>query len=582
MSPPSQIVTVPAIFAVLYLFVAHPPARVRAEPESGGLPAVEGAIASAVAPGPGMAGLQKVIASFRVLREQLDEIERRREELERTGDTVPEALAELDEAEAKVRASLEMVKGRLREVAAGAEAANGVANDLEPFRLEDEFNALAKPLFDEIRTATAGARELSGLRAAIAGHRARRALLERALGRTREAATASDDPEITGILEGLASQIDGELAAVEAELATDQARVREMEAAQEGWVGAFVDGFLSFVTGRGKVLALALLAGLGTFLALAFLHRQLFRRLGRTGRVGSSFSFRIAELSFAFFRTLASVAAVVLVFLAFDDWLLLTVAIILIFGVLWGAKKAFVEGYHKLQLLLNLGQVRQGERVTWNGLPYRVRSLGFYPLLENPSLSNSTVRITIEELSELRMRHVADAEPWFVTETGHWVVLSDDTYGKVVYQSPERVRIEDPGGHVKTIPTPDFLALHPTNLSYGYALATTFGIDYSHQELDYEKVATALAECVRERVRDHCTEEEIEVVFASFREASTSSLDYIVVAKLAGGADDRRLPLQRALQKGCLDACNRNGWTIPFPQLTVHRAAAEDEMAFAR
>ena len=208
--------------------------------------------------------------------------------------------------------------------------------------------------------------------------------------------------------------------------------------------------------------------------------------------------------------------------------------------------------------------------MTWNGLPYQVRSLGFYPLLENPSLQNSTVRITVEELADLRMRHVTDDEPWFVTEVGHWAVLSNGNYGRITYQSPERVCIQDPGGHTKTIPTEDFLALHPTNLSHGYALATTFGIDYSHQGLDYDMVANTFAECVRLKVLEHCREEEVEAVFSAFREANTSSLDYIVVAKLAGSADDRRLPLQRALQKGCLDACNQNGWTIPFPQLTVH------------
>ena len=169
------------------------------------------------------------------------------------------------------------------------------------------------------------------------------------------------------------------------------------------------------------------------------------------------------------------------------------------------------------------------------------------------------------------MRHVVENEPWFVTKTGDWAALSDQTYGEITYQSPERVCIQDPGGHTKTIPTVDYLALHPTNLSHGYALATTFGIDYSHQTLDYEMVTDAFAKAVRVKILVDC--EEDEVVFASFKEANSSSLDYIVVAKLAGSTDSRRLPLSRALQKGCLDACNQNGWIIPFPQLTVTTAA---------
>jgi small-conductance mechanosensitive channel len=84
-------------------------------------------------------------------------------------------------------------------------------------------------------------------------------------------------------------------------------------------------------------------------------------------------------------------------------------------------------------------------------------------------------------------------------------------------------------------------------------------------------VADTFAKHVRVKVLEHCEEEELEVVFAAFKEANSSSLDYIVVAKLAGSTEDRRLPLSRALQQGCLDACNQNGWTIPFPQLTVSR-----------
>jgi small-conductance mechanosensitive channel len=37
--------------------------------------------------------------------------------------------------------------------------------------------------------------------------------------------------------------------------------------------------------------------------------------------------------------------------------------------------------------------------------------------------------------------------------------------------------------------------------------------------------------------------------------------------------------LHRDIQKWCVEACSVHGWEIPFPQLTVHRAEAQ-QMAF--
>ncbi|MGJ8655702.1 MAG: hypothetical protein ACSHX6_04555 [Akkermansiaceae bacterium] len=513
-------------------------------------------------------GINTILESFQDLREQQLDIELKITSLETTNQPDQEAITHAKATLERVKNDLENVKQRIREVSAGVEAATAEQIE-EDFNLNDEFNNLAKPLVDELKEASKDARALSDLRSSISSQERRKTTLKLSLKRIEQQRNNIQDQEILDVLDDLDKRITGEIATLNAKIATNKIRLQSRLAVQKSWTEQLLDSVLDFIKGRGLIILLALLAAFTTFFLLALVHRKLFRRIGRYGKVGSSVSFRVTELLFLLFRAVATIAIVVMLFLAFDDWLLITLAIIFIIGMLWGAKKAIVEGYNKLQLLLNLGQVRQGERVTWNGLPYEVRSLGYFPLIENPWLTNSTVRITIDELGELRMRSVIENEPWFVTKTGDWAVLSDQTYGQITYQSPERVCIQDPGGHTKTIPTADYLALHPTNLSHGYALATTFGIDYSHQSLDYEMVADTFAKCVRTKVLKHCQEEELEVVFAAFKEANTSSLDYIVVAKLAGSTDDRRLPISRALQQGCLDACNQNHWTIPFPQLTV-------------
>lgn len=53
--------------------------------------------------------------------------------------------------------------------------------------------------------------------------------------------------------------------------------------------------------------------------------------------------------------------------------------------------------------------------------------------------------------------------------------------------------------------------------------------------------------------------------------AKTSSLDYVALAEFTGEAAARYFDLRRAMQRLLLQACSSNGWTIPFPQLVVHR-----------
>ena len=60
-----------------------------------------------------------------------------------------------------------------------------------------------------------------------------------------------------------------------------------------------------------------------------------------------------------------------------------------------------------------------------------------------------------------------------------------------------------------------------------------------------------------------------------FLQAGPSSLDLVVLADFKGEAAALAKRIERALQRWCVDCCNANNWEIPFPQLTVHRAAGE-------
>jgi small-conductance mechanosensitive channel len=163
-------------------------------------------------------------------------------------------------------------------------------------------------------------------------------------------------------------------------------------------------------------------------------------------------------------------------------------------------------------------------------------------------------------------------EPWFPTHKDDWVILSDETYGKVIRQTPEQVTLLKLGGSLKTYPVGEFLGLMPENLSHGFRIQTVFGIDYSHQSIATGEVVEILSRELAARLAHDLGREELRSVKVEFQAASASSLDYAVLSDFSGSLASRYRFLGRKVQQHCVEICNEQGWVIPFAQITVHQA----------
>ena len=62
-----------------------------------------------------------------------------------------------------------------------------------------------------------------------------------------------------------------------------------------------------------------------------------------------------------------------------------------------------------------------------------------------------------------------------------------------------------------------------------------------------------------------------------FKQAGASSLDYQIYMILKGSAAKAYFKVQRLIQQACVETCNREGWVIPFTQVTVHSANVVEE-----
>lgn len=328
-----------------------------------------------------------------------------------------------------------------------------------------------------------------------------------------------------------------------------------------------------FFKSRGKNLLFALLA----FFLVLLLFRTSPRYLYRLGvirhRKERSFYARLWTILYQFITFGGATSAFLLVLYIFGDWVLLTISAIFLLGLAWTAQKGLPHFWEQIKLLLNLSTVREKERVEYKGIAWKVVSLNIYSLLENPDLSNGQIRLPVKDLVNLRSRPYHTNEPWFPTRVDDWVILSNDTFGKVLSQSPEMVQLVLRGGARRTYVTRNYLDLSPTNLSTDFRIKVTFGVDYGHQSISTEEIPAKMEKMIDEQLKARGHGDDIANIAVEFKEALDSSLAVEILADFKGQAGSKYRRLERLLNRLAVDACTKYGWVIPFPQLTLHKAA---------
>lgn len=255
-----------------------------------------------------------------------------------------------------------------------------------------------------------------------------------------------------------------------------------------------------------------------------------------------------------------------------NDWVLVTLILFMIAAIIWSSKHYIPQYYEQFKIVLNLGSVREGERVLYNNLPWKIKALGYYCRLVNPALSGGFIRISSKELVNNYSRPVGDKEPWFPTRNDDWVELNDGTYGKVVMQTPEMVDIKMIGDEHKYIATTDYLGMNPINLSQGYAIEFLFGVDYSHQKIIFSELIPNFINTIKERLEEEFSENRayFKEFSIDFAQAGASSLDLRFFLKLDGPMAAKKRLLERRIQSYFVEVCNSHDYIIPFNQLTVH------------
>jgi hypothetical protein len=323
------------------------------------------------------------------------------------------------------------------------------------------------------------------------------------------------------------------------------------------------------LTGSLVNLLLALLAAGITYGVLRMINKVYIRLITRSGRRRPLLA-RVAHLSFILLSVVLALLVATTVLYLRGDRILLGLLLIALIGAALTLQRTLPAFLKEARVLLNIGPVREGQRLIYNGLPWKVQALNMYSTLVNPELSGGKLLLPLRVLTELNSRPYDASEPWFPTRENDYVLLNDQTYGRVILQTPEMVQLRVLGTD-KTYPVDAFLSSNPRNLSQqGFAIIVKFGIDYQHQGMVTGEIKQKFEDYLSTHLKESKWSEHMQEVFVEFDEAAASSLNYFIYAAFSGEAADSYFRIRRTLQSLAVDACNANGWVIPFSQMTVH------------
>lgn len=471
------------------------------------------------------------------------------------------------------RERVKQLRDNFRNIVGGSEAAEYDGEPSAGASLQDQVRELIQPVLSEIRDATSEPRELDALRKSLDKWQERKRKTDTVLSRIDKLIAESVDPVVLAELKSARGLWASRQAEAISQSAVNKVQIEDRTRDQRSLWEKLSTGLGRFFRSRGMNLLLAVIAATIGFLVTRKIYSWI-RKISPAHKRDHNFTSRISDVLAMALAVIVSTLAIILVFYSRGDWLLLTLVVIFLIGVAWGGKTAIPPYLEQIRMILNLGSVREGERVIYAGLPWKVSALGFFTTFTNPNLQGGMMRIPIRDVMGMISRPVAPKEVWFPTEAEDWVVLSDGTFGKAITQTPDQVVILKLGGSMKTYPTADFLEQAPENLSHGFRISVVFGIDYRHQADSTTTIPAVFNAALTAAMFQEYGKEAVRSIQTVFSSASPSSLDYTVLADFDGSVAHRYNALQRKIKEVCVDVCNENGWVIPFTQVTVHQAEA--------
>lgn len=440
----------------------------------------------------------------------------------------------------------------------------------------DDIKEILSPVIQSVKDVSVRPRLIQDLNSEIAYLTQRAEDAQSALKNLENFYTENKHKELKWTIKRSIGQVKEILEETKIQLEDKRFKKLKIEQNQESIVTTFSVLIFNFFKTKGKNLFLAFFVFIALYWPLSYGRSRivsliLFRIHQSKSPEHYLWVIRPIKVIYSALTFLAALFFAILTLYVLNDWVLVTIILFVIVAVIWSSKQYLPAFFEQSKIVLNLGSVREGERVIYNDLPWKVKSLGFYCRFENPSLSGGTLRISSRELVNLNSRPINKTESWFPTKIGDWVEYQG-LFGKITMQSPEQVVLKRVTSEHVYIKTTDFYNGGPINLSQGFAVCFNFGLDYNLQKKMFDEVIPNIRKEIKDSFDDMLSQskEFFKEFSVDFAYANASSLDLRIFLKCDGSLAPKKRWLERNLQEVIVKACNKYDYSIPFNQLTVH------------
>lgn len=381
-----------------------------------------------------------------------------------------------------------------------------------------------------------------------------------------------DTQELIDRLQKLKNKYDPEL--VDIQLEETERNLHNLLDTQESLVDTLTKTMRHFFKRRGLNLLIAFLSFVTLWWVLIKL-RSILIGTKRGARRGAKLTPWVKKLMMTIYNIFVIIICLIVSMITLylrNDWLLLSVIILFLVAVVWTSRQLIPKLFREVRLGLNLGTVKEGERLIWSGVPWYVSNIGLQVTLVNEHLEGGQINLPLRDLIDFHSRPVVESEPWFPTRVKDWVILSDGTYGAVENQTMEQVVLRLKGSALKFYATAEFLKMTPMNISKGFRYDIQFRMDYGTQSKICDELPQIFEDGLKKHMSAHYQEGSPDFLKteATFDSAGTSSLNLRIIIHVDGRRAELYEELQREVQTTLVRICNENGLVIPFTQLTLN------------
>lgn len=438
----------------------------------------------------------------------------------------------------------------------------------QSFDWQSDLIEIIQPIFQSLKDLTEQPRAIERIRKTIEFYQQNLSEVENSILKIEEWSQAEVDRATRGQIQTIQEDWRKRKAEAQRNLELFQLQLRNLQIRQESIWTSVWSAFGAFLTGRGLNLMLAVLATMAVWFGMRTFLRFMVPKEGVDEFQTRSQYSRVLFYTYRILMMMASTAVFLIVLYVTGDWLLLGLALLILAGIAIGLKKYLPQFLAEAKLLLNLGAVREGEMVTYEGVPWIVKSINIYSHLVNPVLEGGELRMPLGEMSQLISQPIAEDEPWFPSNLHDYILLPDGSFGQVVIQTPEFVQVKS-REMIRTFLVSDYLNLGIKNLSMGaFACVGNFGISLEHQEICLDLVPNAFERSVGLFIDQNGLQPFLEELSVELSSIQSGSIQYFLYVRMKSPAAEQYWKILRIMQQACVATCNSERWKVENPDIT--------------